>query len=252
MNVFGFADDGAAFDLAETVVRDGLGLAKLAELSDKPSASDPSISAKKDGYLKDSLYQSDGGAPLLNPKHERFLELYLDTGRREVAYRSCVSSNCSRESAIQQASRLLARVEVRARLRFLMQARKTATKPPEPGGRRMSRVEKLVELERIIHSGGISVADRVRAIQEHNRLMAAGRAGAAGVPDPAFLAEFMRKAGKTGKAPDALAREIKGDDDAGKHEVAPPGGEQAGLQGYEDAPDDDLEQEVERIRDNVA
>jgi hypothetical protein len=85
----------------------------------------------------------------------------------------------------------------------------------------MSREVKLAELEKIIRSG--TPSDKVRAIQEHNRLMAAGRAGAANVPDPCFLADFMRRAAQDGKEPVSLARELRGDDEAVPEEIPAPG-----------------------------
>ena len=212
-NRFDFSsDDDAVRDVAELIVRGNISVAKLTELSDTGNGGDVAADTKSDGYLRDSLYQTDGSAPLANMKHERVLEMYIDTGRREVAYRACVSGNCSKDSAIQQASRVLARVEVAARLKWLIADRKKAKDNPAAGGR-MTREQKLGELEGIIRTG--TPADRVRAIQEHNRLMAAGRVGAAGVPDPAFLAEFMRKAAEQGKDPVGLAKDIHGDEDTG-------------------------------------
>jgi len=218
---FPFVQD-TGFDIADLIVRGGVTATKLAELSDKGDGGGVSIEAKKDGYLRDSLYQSDGSAPLINPKYERFLEMYIDNGRMEVAYRACVSGNCSKESATQQASRLLKRVEITARLKFLMAARKKQITEPDPAGGRMTKDTKLAELEKIIRTG--TPSDRVRAIQEHNRLMAAGRAGAANVPDPCFLADFMRRAAQAGKAPVDLAKELRGSEDEGSVEIETPGG----------------------------
>lgn len=211
---FPFVQD-TGLDLADLIVRGGVSVEKMAELSDTGDGGGVTLESKKDGYYKDSLYQSDGSAPLINPKYERFLDMYIDTGRMEVAYRACISGNCSKESATQQASRLLKRVEVVARLKFLMMAKKKQVEQPAADGVRMTKATKLAELERIIRTG--TPSDRVRAIQEHNRLMAAGQAGAANVPDPCFLADFMRRAAKEGKAPVALATELKngGNEDLG-------------------------------------
>lgn len=204
-------------DIADQIVRGGVSVAQLVELSDTGGGGPISPESKSDGYFKDSLYQSNGSAPLINPKYERFLEMYVDTGRMEVAYRACVSGNCSKESATQQASRLLKRVEVAARLRFLMSSRKREESAPVAESTRMSREVKLAELEKIIRSG--TPSDKVRAIQEHNRLMAAGRAGAVNVPDPCFLADFMRRAAQDGKEPVALARELRGGEEDAPGEI---------------------------------
>jgi hypothetical protein len=213
---FPFVQD-TGLDLADMIVRGGVSVEKLVELSDTGDGGGVSVESKKDGYYKDSLYQSDGSAPLTNPKYERFLDMYIGTGRMEVAYRACVSGNCSKESATQQASRLLKRVEVSARLRFLMMAKKKQVEQPAADGVRMTKATKLAELERIIRTG--TPSDRVRAIQEHNRLMAAGQAGAANVPDPCFLADFMRRAAKENKAPVDLAKELKTGDNEDLGEV---------------------------------
>jgi hypothetical protein len=208
-------------DIADQIVRGGVSVSQLVELSDSGDGRTVSVESRNDGYFKDSLYQSNGSAPLMNPKYERFLEMFVDTGRMEVAYRACVSGNCSKESATQQASRLLKRGEVAARLRFMMSSRKREEAAPASESTRMSRDVKLVELEKIIRTG--TPSDKVRAIQEHNRLMAAGRAGAANVPDPCYLADYMRRAAQEGKEPVALARELRGVDEDAPEDIPVPG-----------------------------
>jgi hypothetical protein len=98
-----------------------------------------------------------------------------------------------------------------------MMAKKKQVEQPAADGVRMTKATKLAELERIIRTG--TPSDRVRAIQEHNRLMAAGQAGAANVPDPCFLADFMRRAAKENKAPVDLAKELKTGDNEDLGEV---------------------------------
>lgn len=220
-------------DIADQIVRGGVSVSQLVELSDSGDGAQVSEESKSDGYFKDSLYQSNGSAPLINPKYERFLEMYVDTGRMEVAYRACVSGNCSKDSATQQASRLLKRGEVACRLRFLMTERKKDDAAPVAESARMSRDTKLAELEKIIRTG--TPSDRVRAIQEHNRLMASGRAGAANVPDPCFLADFLRRAAQDGKEPVALARELRGVDDGLPAEIPVPGDDE------DETPESDVE-----------
>lgn len=204
-------DEVRVADVAERIVRGNVSLDKLMELSDGQTAT-VADAPEDDGYYAGSMYQSDGSAPLTNPKHERFLEVYLATGKRDVAYRTAISGSASVQTAQQQASRMMKRAEIAARLRFLISDQKRKG-TADPDGRRMSRAEKLAELETIIRTG--TPSDRVRAIQEHNRLQAVGSAQAAGVPDPAFLADFMRRAGEAGKSPVDLANETRASADKG-------------------------------------
>lgn len=204
-------DDSSAADVAEKIVRGNVTLEKLLELSDSANGGGVEQSGDE-GYYAGSMYQSDGSAPLTNPKHERFLEVYLATGKRDVAYRTAISGSASVQTAQQQASRMMKRAEIQARLRFLISDRKRRS-TANPDGRRMSSAEKLAELETIIKTG--SPSDRVRAIQEHNRLQAVGSNKAAGIPDPAYLADFMRRAGEAGRNPVDLANDERGKSAAG-------------------------------------
>ncbi|MEN6544538.1 MAG: hypothetical protein ABFE07_00690, partial [Armatimonadia bacterium] len=103
-------------------------------------------------------------------------------------------------------SRVMRRGEVRERLRWLILREKAQQGDPVVG-KPMGIPDKIVELERIIRNG--TPSDRVRAIQEHNRLTGQGRPTSANAPDPAFLAEFLRRAEDLGLEPVHAAQEAR-------------------------------------------
>lgn len=162
------------------------------------------------------LFSGDPSLPLENTKHEAFLRAYLASRNAAIAYRTAISPQCRMDTAAQQASRVMKREEVRARLRYLILQEKTATADPVPG-KVMTLSIKLAELERIIRSG--TPSDRVRAIQEHNRLTGHGRPTTGNAPDPAFLAEFLRRAEDLGLDPVQAAKTPTEGDGQAAHDV---------------------------------
>jgi len=150
------------------------------------------------------LFRGDPSLPLANAKHEHFLRCYLASRNAGIAYRDAISPQCRMDTAAQQASRIMKRADVRGRLRWLLLKEKADQADPV-AGKPMTLGVKISELEKIILQG--TPSDRVRAIQEHNRLTGHGRPKADGVPDPAYLAEYLRRAEDLGVAPVSLANE---------------------------------------------
>ena len=195
---------------AEMMARGGIG---PVDLSDKePAAQQQEIPITR----ANGLFSGDPTLPLENTKHEAFVRAYLASRNASIAYRTAISPQCRMDTAAQQASRVMKRAEVRARLRYLLLQEKAETADPVPG-RVMGLPVKLAELERIIRTG--TPSDRVRAIQEHNRLTGHGRPTTANVPDPAFLAEFLRRAEDLGLDPVQAAKTPTEGDGQAAHDV---------------------------------
>jgi hypothetical protein len=79
----------------------------------------------------------------------------------------------------------------------------------------MSREDKLAVLEAIIGNPASDPQHIARAVEVHSRL--AGEAagdGAAAAPDPAWLAEYLRRAGQQGMEP--VAPEVLAGAEGGK------------------------------------
>jgi len=188
---------------------DGLVAEKLVEMGIEPAqaASDLDLSdsapSEQDLELGETPLFVGNPAMPLDEKTEQFLALCMTTKRQGVAYQSAISGRGTLKTATQQASRLLRRPEVRARLQWLYSEKKRQILG-RPAGVRMNKEAKLQFLETIIETG--SPSDRIAAMKEHNRLTGDGEPQDATIPDPAYLAEHMRKAAELGVDPVELAK----------------------------------------------
>lgn len=206
-------------DAAEMLVLSGQSVAGALDSSDAGSLGDV-LGAPKG----QSLW--DGSAPLDDPMLEAFAGAVAEGIHQTVAYQKHVSSKCTRESAASQASRVMRRPEVAGRVRALIRLRLEAGRgragsagaaggragaadPAAPvGDGSMTKAQKLGHLEAIIHSPASTASDRVRAIQEHNRLSGDTKPKAgAKVPDPAFLCDYLRFAEEQGLEPIQAAKD---------------------------------------------
>jgi len=202
------ADAGADLDLADRLTLAGSTVAAALDASDKGADGGGEGSGGGGGvrpYSGDSLYDGDPSQPLDDARYERFVALYLETGRGGVAYRAAVSPTCKPATAVQQASRLRRRPEVAARLQYLIREQRRAAEQKAAGGGTMDKAQKLRVLEEIIRAPAASTSDRVQAVKAHNALAGEGKARDA-VPDPAFLADYLRRAEELGRDPVDLAR----------------------------------------------
>lgn len=209
----GDGDEEATASLAERIAGDGGDLTELlaGALSDSDDEVAPAHAGVKPRYDGDDLFSGTGSAPLPNRRWERFAEEYVARGNAAQAYRLTISAHCLAKTAASQASRLLRRPEVRARVRWLSaQNRRVQLAGADASSApMMTREDKVAHLETMIRSPSATPSDRIRAIAEHTRLTAAG-AGGRRPPDPAYLAQYLRAAGAQGVAATAAEGEDTG------------------------------------------
>ena len=193
-------------EIAGRVVERGASLTRLLDLSDTPAGGLP---AQPDLPGAEGGGESDGSFPLADPRWEALCCAVASGTVEWRAYMDHVSSRCSRQTASQQASRGVRRGEVRSRVSWLIRTRNQQRAAALVSGgesvdpsRPMSREAKLREIEGLLRDSSLSPSDRLRAIEQHNRMMAGetdGKKASITDIDPADLVEYLRKAAEQGK-----------------------------------------------------
>lgn len=190
--------------MASRIAERGASLTRLLDLSDTGSGDvqQPDLPGASGGS------DSDGSFPLVDQRWEAFCCAIASGTVEWRAYMDHVSSRCSRPTASQQASRGVRRPEVRARVSWLIRRRNQARSAAVAGGRvddvpgqTMSKAAKIREVEGLLRDTSLSPADRLRAIEQHNRMTvddSQGKKPGIHDIDPADLAEYLRLAQEQG------------------------------------------------------
>jgi hypothetical protein len=187
----------------------------------------------------------DSAKPLSNPKHDRFLQLIAQGASRSLAYQEAVNPTATRKTATEQASRLVKRGSYQARLRFLILEAKgrEGRRGVKVGGAVLGGGGSLVDAAtgEILAGGGMTKGRYVELLErlveespnEQTRLAAGEKlakirnwikdpnAKKEEIPDPVFMAAYLRRAQKLNVDPVALAeaersKTTAGDDEAGE------------------------------------
>jgi hypothetical protein len=199
-------DQPQMVDAAEILTSNDVGLPDASdadtELPDDAISTVPQ-KTKKAAFFEGSEFEFDGSLPLANVRFEQFLQFLVAGKEQYVAYQLAGHSDCARETAGSQASRLMRRKDVRARLRFLWDVEKRGKKADEREGK-MSKAE-MEEVLTTAARTAINVSDKVQAVKALQAIRGAGQ-GRRAAPDPAFLAEYLRVAEEQGKDPVELAK----------------------------------------------
>jgi hypothetical protein len=186
----------------------------------EPTDRETSENSDKGQQKQGVLWRDDPSLPLPNPKHERFLQAIAQGASKTIAYLEHVSPMATHKTATEQVSRLLKRVEFQERLRLLIRVRsvKEMGKGPEAsaGGREagkgeMSRDELIGELEGVVRNRQENTSDRLSAADKLAKLKGFVKDGNArkDVPDPAFMAAFLRRAAALNKDVVEVCREAE-------------------------------------------
>lgn len=217
LSIFGDEEEVRLSDAAEILSTNDVSVSEMLDASDAEAAEAKDVRrvADRDESTQryaGSLFEGNAKLALENPKHEQMLQAIVAGVPRPVAYQTYVSRVGTHKTATQQASRLLKRPAILARLRWLISSQKKGAEQRAQAGR-MTKADKLALLETIAQTG--NPADRVRAIQEHNRLSGDTKNGKDEIPDPAFLADYLRRAAEAARDPVAWANELKNEASAG-------------------------------------
>lgn len=212
-----FGDEAVAVsDAAELLTVNGASLGDVLDLSDSVQIDGGSARLDSRDYTKDSLFDGDAAYPLDDAQHEAFLTQVAHGVKPMLAYLDCVSSRCSKKSASEQASRLIRRPLYRARLRVLIQERKAKQKEDE-GEEGVTKDRVLLELQTIAFNRQASPGERRSALIDLAKMKGwmkgDGEEEKAGLPDPAALMDYLKRAEEQGVDPVAVAREALGEDD---------------------------------------
>jgi hypothetical protein len=180
--------------------RDGADVQVVAELSDRRAISVQPELADCEG--------SDGSHPLADGRLEEFVGAYVESRNAAKAYLTHVSARCSAESAAQQASRVLRRPAVAARVTWLMrdEVRRRIREGRDldvlRAGEGAYTDAQMLHLTRVMTADpSVSRADQLRALQEHRRICEQMRAAQAARThvDPAILMAYLGAAARQGR-----------------------------------------------------
>jgi hypothetical protein len=141
------------------------------------------------------------------------LHYYLQGDKAYLAYQRCGHPNSTNKTASEQAARIMARAEVKARLGFLLREKSreaTGAKVEERGDRR----ELVKRMWKIVRTSP-SITDQIAAAKLIEALDAKQNEGKGQIVDPAAMAAYLRAAQEQGKTLEDLAR---GDDVQGRTE----------------------------------
>ena len=186
-------------DAAEKASLNGLSLIDLGKLSDSGQAPVAEDESELQGL---NLFVGDPSQALANDR-EHFAQLIVKGVKAPVAYRTAISANVTPDSARVLASKVMREERVRGRVRWLI-ARARASERAVQEGDEITPEMKLAVIRDVMATG--NPVDRLRAVEAHNKTIALQRRGRDHVPDPAFLAEYLRRAQAAGRDPVELAR----------------------------------------------
>lgn len=188
-----FEDADRERDAAEILANQDASMSSVLDSSDSDQIGvmdDPRTARAK--VQGNDMFAGDPSVTLRNARHEQMLSHILAGKPNYVAYQLAMDSRSTRESASQQASRILRRPEVRARLSFLI---REARERADGRGGAMNRAEMREILTRAARMA-LNVSDKVAAVKALQQLEEDGDGPPA--PDPAFLAEYLRAAQEQG------------------------------------------------------
>jgi len=218
-------EDARVADAAELIGRCGTDLSRLVELSDNQVREQVADLAERDATARDpgeNLFQGEPSAELRNPKEEAMLRAMVEGDSQQVAYQKHISQHCTLKSASQQASRILRRPDVRARLRWLMRAKNlqisTAGEKPEETSGAVSLDEMLDRCAKTIRDARATPQERNKAMEMYIKLEERKAEDASGGAldlrriDPTQLCEYFRKAELQGVDAVAMVKELQGGD----------------------------------------
>ncbi|MDI6739024.1 MAG: hypothetical protein QME74_01500 [Candidatus Edwardsbacteria bacterium] len=196
-------------DAAEMLAQRRMNVAAVLEMSDGDTLANV---ADKEG----GLCERDPSQPLHDARYEAYCCARAVGVVAHGAYHAHVSRSGTVKTATQQASRLGRKADVRARLRWLKEARRALAQHEAASGTvdagRMSRVEKIAVCETILRDRTVTVTDRMRAMEQHTRLTAdeAGdRRRSLSDLDPVELTAYFRLAAEQGIDPENLSEMVQ-------------------------------------------
>jgi hypothetical protein len=196
---------------ADVLSANGVDIDDLAlDLSDIPPDEDQE-------EMQKTLWNWQPSEPVPNPKHDHFLRAIAQGTTRSLAYMEHVNPQATKKTAIEQASRLVKRARYQERLRYLILSKKVdETKKATTinqagsgaGGEGMTKAGLIAVLEGIVETSG-NENNRMVAIEKLSKLKGfiKDQESRKDIPDPAFLAAFLKRAEDENRDPVELAKE---------------------------------------------